>query len=127
MNRLVAGKKGGIEIAIDIASGEQYITIVGYCRLTGLNNNTVRKRCQRLIERQLSGKGEAVFKIEAKPLHWSDAMRSVRLKTKKGVFRTLLIPMECAAKWLKKDKPELVADVHRLIGEFNEKWEKVNK
>lgn len=118
MNKLICVKNNGVEFAIDTETGDPYITIAEYSRLSGLNNATIRQRCRRLIKKQLENPDTQEHKIAAKPLCWSDAMRSIQLDTGRGVFKTLLIPMDKAAAWLKKDNPPIVADIEALIADF---------
>lgn len=62
-------------------------------------------------------------KITTKPFCWSDTMRSAQLDSGRGVFKTLLIPMEDVAKWAKKDKPEVAEEIVKLIAAFKAIYE----
>lgn len=118
MSNLICVKNNGVEFAIDTETGDPYITIAGYSRLSGLNNGTIRQRCRRMIKKQLASPNSQEPRITVKPLCWSDAMKSIQLDTGRGVFKTLLIPMDKAAVWLKKDNPPIVPDIEALIAEI---------
>lgn len=118
MTKLICVKNNGVEFAVDTETGDPYITIAGYSRLSGLNNATIRQRCRRMIKRQLTNPQKGEPRIEAKPLCWSDAMKSIQLDTGRGVFKTLLIPMSKASVWLKKDNPAIVSDIEALIADI---------
>jgi hypothetical protein len=121
MGKLIYVKQNEIEIAFDEETGEQYITIAGYCRLTGKANATIRQRCRRMIAKKRQNPKSS--KITAKPFCWSDAMRSIQLDTGRGVFRTLLISMDDVAIWIKKDNPELADEIAQLIAAFKAIYE----
>lgn len=116
MSNLICATVKGIEIVINPDTGEKFITIAGYSRLTGLNNSTIRQRCRRMIVRQKSALKPGEAKIAAKPFCWSDALESVERDTGRGVFRTLLIPLEKIAIWVKKDNPSLAQEIEKLFG-----------
>lgn len=118
MSEFICIKNNGVEIAIDTATGDQYITIAGYSRLSGLSNGTVRQRCRRMIKKQLQHLNNSESKIASKPLRWSDALESVKLDTGRGVFKTLLIPMDKIAVWIKKDNPAITKEIDALINDF---------
>lgn len=118
MSELICIKKNGVEIAINPATGDQYITIAGYSRLSGLSNGTIRQRCRRMIKRQLQNPENTEAKITTKPLRWSDALESIKLDTGRGVFKTLLIPMDKVAIWIKKDNPAISKEIDALIKDF---------
>lgn len=118
MSELICIKKNGVEIAINPATGDQYITIAGYSRLSGLSNGTIRQRCRRMIKKQLQNPESTTAKITTKPLKWSDALESIRLDTGRGVFKTLLIPMDKIAIWIKKDNPAISKEIDALIKDF---------
>lgn len=115
MSNLICVKTKGIEIAVDTKTGERFITIAGYSRLTGVNNGTIRQRCRRMILRQQASLTATEPRIAAKPFCWSDAMRSIQLDTGRGVFRTILIPLEKIAVWIKKDNPQIAKEIQSLI------------
>lgn len=118
MSELICIKSKGVEIAINPATGDQFITIAGYSRLSGLSNGTIRQRCRRMIKRQLQNPNSAEYKLTTKPLRWSDALQSISLDTGRGVFKTLLIPMDKIAIWIKKDNPAISAEIDALIKGF---------
>lgn len=118
MNQLICIKNNGVEIAINPVTGDQFITIAGYSRLSGLSNGTIRQRCRRMIKRQLQNPDNTEHKITTKPLRWSDALESIQLDTGRGVFKTLLIPMDKIAVWVKKDNPAISQQIDDLIKGF---------
>jgi hypothetical protein len=121
MGELVCVKQHGIEMAFDPETGDQFITIKGYCRLTGKANGTIRQRCRRMIAKKQAN--PEASKLTVKPFCWSDALRSAKLDSGRGIFKTLLIPMEDVARWVKKDKPEAAEEVIKLITAFKAIYE----
>lgn len=121
MGKLICVKQNKIEVAFDEETGEQFITIAGYCRLTGKSNATIRQRCRRMIKKKLQDPSSS--KITTKPFCWSDAMRSIKLDTGRGVFKTLLISMDDVAVWIKKDNPEIADEVANLVTAFKAIYE----
>lgn len=118
MNELICIKSKGIEIAINPVTGDQFVTIAGYSRLSGLSNGTIRQRCRRMAKRQLENPNSTEYKLKTKPLKWSDALESIQLDTGRGVFKTLLIPMDKVAIWIKKDNPAIAKEIDALIKDF---------
>lgn len=78
----------GIRFFYDRATSKRFITIADYSRLSGQNNNTIRKRCQRMTAT-------------------TDTIRTAQIKTKNGTRSAFLISVDCVMLWLKKDRPEI--------------------
>lgn len=80
--------KDGVELAIDVNTGESFVTKRGYARMGKVDESTVRKR------------------LQGADCH---VIKRAEIPTRGGLQGADLIPGKLALRWLAKDNPELLA------------------
>lgn len=89
----------GIEIVINLDTGESFATQSGYARMSGINVRTITRRVENL--RNLS--------------ETQNALKVAQVQTAKGMRRgAVLIPEDTILEWLKEDNPDLLVQFAKL-------------
>jgi prophage antirepressor-like protein len=89
-NNLKAFEKEGLELFIDIKTGESFASISGYARMANKSKSTISERF---------GK---------------DLLKETQINTRKGLQTVRLIPEDLIVQWLPKDNPEMASNLMRI-------------
>lgn len=92
-NTLQRFDKDGIELVIDISTGESFATKRGYARMSNKDESTIRKRIQGAE---------------------SKSLKTAKIPTPGGLQGADLITEDLIAKWLPKDNPAMATQLMKL-------------
>ena len=80
----------GIELVIEMTTGESFATQAGYARMSGLSKQAISKRCQGVNQSEL---------------------KTTEVQTEGGLQGVHLIPAKIVFKWMIKDNPDLAEEM----------------
>lgn len=105
MTSLTQFKNNGIEIAIDLQTGEAFATQSGYARMSGLSQQAISKRCKGY--NQKAQKNAKTLNPKGLEGYNQDSIFSAEVQTMGGIQGVVLISAELVFEWLWDDNPAL--------------------
>jgi hypothetical protein len=105
MNELTRFENDGIEVLIDMATGESFASASGYARMCGKSQSTISKRLKGMnFEQPDELKAIATKRLKGMNFRAGD---KIQVETPGGLQEVTLIPALLAFQWAIKDNPEL--------------------
>ncbi|WP_107670356.1 hypothetical protein [Cyanothece sp. BG0011] len=85
--------ENGIELVIDVNTGESFATVSGYARMSGINRTTVQMRVKDVN---------------------SDLAKTAEIQTQGGLQGVRLLSEDLICEWLPKDNPKMATQLMKL-------------
>ena len=109
----------GIELYIDKDSGESFASRAGYARMSGVLEDTVKKRINQLKDKGRSMSLDSYETLAKSTFEMGDQTTKDivlidKIPTDRGVRTGTLITEEKIVEWLEKDNPSLLKKISKL-------------